>query len=258
MGLREWIGVFWEVMINEVRIIVREPGGLAMLIIMPYLVAGGTAFMASFFTRISGLDFIRQFIGFEVILMSMIMVQTGARFLSEERSGGRLEALMVTPTSMYTILLATSMTMILVNMGAYVIASMPIIYGIFGLMGLIRLIPSLVILFIGLIPLYGIGLILAGVVIKLRDVDSLMNVITSLLSVLSGATYPIYVLPKWVSLIVIAMPMYQLYQTTLSIMINGKVPALIYGLLASIVAYLALGVFTYGRVERNVLKGGIK
>jgi len=121
-----------------------------------------------------------------------------------------------------------------------------------------RLIPTLVIMFIGLMPLYGIGLALAGVVVRLRDVNALMNVVTALLSVLSGATYPIYILPKWVDAVVVALPMYQMYQTALGIVMGSGVTGLIYGLAASTVAYLALGVFTYGRVERDMLKGGVK
>ncbi|WP_291767241.1 ABC transporter permease [Caldivirga sp. UBA161] len=258
MRITDKLSLFWAIMVNEFKIVSREPGGLIILIIMPYLVAGGMAAMASFFTRVNGVDFIRQFIGFEVIMVSVIMVQTGARFLNEERSGGRLEALMATPVSMYMVLFATSMVMVLVNVGAYVVASLPIIYGAFGLSGLIRLIPSMIIIIIGLMPLYGIGLALAGVVIRIRDVDALMNVVTSLITVLSGATYPLYVLPKWINAIVVAMPMYQLYQTTISIIMGNGASALLYGLIASTVAYLMLGVFTYGRIERSVLKSGIR
>ncbi len=258
MRLRDWLSLFWAIMLNELRIIAREPGGLVILLLMPYLVAGGMAFMASFFTRVSGIDFIREFIGFEVVMVSMIMVQTGARFISEERSGGRLEHLIATPVSMYVILFATSIVMVIINISAYLVASLPVIYGVFGVIGLLRLIPTLVIMFIGLMPLYGIGLALAGVVVRLRDVDALMNVVTALLSVLSGATYPIYILPKWVDAVVVALPMYQMYQTALGIVMGSGVTGLIYGLAASTVAYLALGVFTYGRVERDMLKGGVK
>ena len=258
MKITDRLSLLWAIMINEFKIISREPGGLIILIIMPYLVAGGMAVMASFFTRVSGVNFIRQFIGFEILTVSVIMVQTGARFLNEERNGGRLEALMATPVSMYMVLFATSMVMVIVNVGAYVIASLPIIYSAFGLSGLIRLIPSMVVIIIGLMPLYGIGLALAGIVIRIRDVDSLMNVITSLITVLSGATYPLYVLPKWVDLIVMAMPMYQLYQTTISIIMGSGISTLIYSLVASTIAYLMLGVFTYDRIERGILKNGIK
>jgi hypothetical protein len=75
--LRDWLSLFWAIMLNELRIIAREPGGLVILLLMPYLVAGGMAFMASFFTKVSGIDFIREFIGFEVVMVFMIMDQTG-------------------------------------------------------------------------------------------------------------------------------------------------------------------------------------
>ncbi|WP_243669661.1 hypothetical protein [Vulcanisaeta sp. JCM 16161] len=79
------VDVLIAVMINELKIISREPGGLALLIILPYFIAGGMAFIASFFVKVTSGVFIRQFIGFEVLMLSMIMMQTGARFLWEEK-----------------------------------------------------------------------------------------------------------------------------------------------------------------------------
>ncbi len=126
MGKFSELSVLFAVMANELKIISREPGGLALLIILPYFIAGGMAFIASFFVRVTSGVFIRQFIGFEVLMLSMIMMQTGgARFLWEERrGGGRLEFLLASPTSMYVILLGTSLVMIVVNIGAFTIASL--------------------------------------------------------------------------------------------------------------------------------------
>ncbi|WP_243666281.1 hypothetical protein [Vulcanisaeta sp. JCM 16159] len=129
------IGVLLAVMANELKIISREPGGLALLVILPYFIAGSMAFIASFFVKVTSSVFIRQFIGFEVLMLSMIMVQTGSRFLWEERRGGRLEFLLASPTSMYLILLGTSLVMIIVNIGAFTIASLPLFYMEYGLIG---------------------------------------------------------------------------------------------------------------------------
>ncbi|WP_054842472.1 ABC transporter permease [Vulcanisaeta distributa] len=255
------VNALLAVMMNELKIISREPGGLALLIILPYFIAGGMAFIASFFVRVtSGGVFIRQFIGFEVLMLSMIMMQTGgARFLWEERrGGGRLEFLLASPTSMYVILFGTSLVMIVVNIGAFTIASLPLFYAEYGLIGAVRLAVALLLLFIGLLPLYGIGLLIAGLVMRLNDADSVTNVLTPILTILSGATYPIYVLPWWIRELVYALPMYITFYSMYLESIGHESLTLIAYLIAATIIYLLLGMTSYARLEREFKnRGGI-
>ncbi len=244
-------------MINELKIISREPGGLVLLIILPYFIAGGMAFIASFFTKITSNVFIRQFVGFEVLMLSMIMVQTGARFLNEERNGGRLEFLLASPTSMYVILLGTSMVMIIVDIGAFTIASLPLLYLNYGLIGMIRLTIALLLLFIGLLPLYGLGLLMSGIVIKLKDADTIMNIVTPILTILSGATYPIYVLPWWIKDLIYVLPMYITFSSMYMEIMGNTGLSLILNLILSAIIYLLLGVTAYASFEKEIKRGGV-
>ncbi|WP_069806423.1 ABC transporter permease [Vulcanisaeta thermophila] len=245
------------VMTNELKIISREPGGLILLIILPYFIAGGMAFIASFFTRVTGGVFIRQFIGFEVLMLSMIMLMTGSRFLYEERNGGRLEPLMATPTSMYLVLFATSFVMVLVDMGAFTIASVPLVYAEYGLRGLGNMVIGLLLLFLGLMPLYGLGLLLAGLILRFNDADSIMNVVTPILTILSGATYPIYVLPQWIRLLILALPMYPTADLIYSVVSSHGLNSLFLNLVLSVIAYLLIGVVSYGELERTFRRRGL-
>lgn len=248
---------FIAVMANELKIISREPGGLVLLIILPYFIAGGTAFIASFFTKIAGSVFIRQFVGFEVLMLSMIMLMTGSRFLYEEKNGGRLEPLMATPTSMYVVLLATSLVMALVDLGAFAIASIPIIYAEYGLAGLGGMLIGILILFLGLMPLYGLGLLFAGLILKFNDADTIMNIITPIITVLSGATYPIYILPYWIRALVLALPMYPTMESIYSLISGQGLSNLFLNLILSVIIYLLIGVFSYGGFERSFRRSGL-
>ncbi|WP_243675034.1 ABC transporter permease [Vulcanisaeta distributa] len=253
------IGVLLAVMANELKIISREPGGLALLVVLPYFIAGSMAFIASFFVKVTSSVFIRQFIGFEVLMLSMIMVQTGSRFLWEERrGGGRLEFLLASPTSMYLILLGTSLVMIIVNIGAFTIASLPLFYMEYGLIGALRLALALLTLFIGLLPLYGIGLLIAGLVMRLNDADAVNNVITPILTILSGTTYPVYVLPWWIRGLVYALPMYITFYSMYLESIGQASYMLIIYLITATIIYLLFGMTSYAKLEsgfRN--RGGI-
>ncbi|BDR93160.1 ABC transporter permease [Vulcanisaeta souniana] len=251
------LDVLYVVMANELRIISREPGGLVLLVLLPYFIAGGMSFIASFFVRVTSGIFLRQFIGLEVLMLSIIMVQTGARFLWEEKNGGRLESLLATPTSMYVILFGTSMVMIVVNLGAFTIASLPIIYISAGITGIVRLVIALILLFIGLLPLYGIGLLIVGLIMKFNDADTIMNVVTPILTILSGTTYPIYVLPLWIKELIYALPMYMTFYSMYLEMIGHGNVMLITELLLATVIYLILGMTSYARFERDLRSRGV-
>lgn len=248
---------FLAVMVNELKIISREPGGLVLLILLPYFIAGGMAFVASFFTKVTGGVFLRQFIGFEVLMLSMIMLMTGSRFLYEEREGGRLEPLLATPTSMYIILFATSLVMVLVDLGAFTIASIPVVYAEYGIYGLGRMIIGLLLLFLGLMPLYGIGLLFAGLILRLNEADAIMNIITPIITVLSGATYPVYVLPYWIRFLVLILPMYPTTESLYSLVIGRGLPGVFLNLVLSVIAYLLIGVVSYGVFERDFRRRGL-
>jgi ABC-2 type transport system permease protein len=252
------LSVLYAVMVNELRIISREPGGLVLLIIMPYFIAGGMAFIASFFSRVTDLIFIREFLGFEVLILSLIMVQTGARFLAEERNGGRLEYLLMTSTGMYVVLLGTSLTMVIVDIGAFTIASLPVLYLSYGLISMERLILALLLLFIGLMPLYGIGLIIAGLVMRFNDADSVMNIVTPILTILSGTTYPTYVLPLWIKYLVYVLPMYMTFYSMYMEILGKENLALVISMVLAVIIYLLLGVTSYASLERDLRRKGIQ
>ena len=245
------------VMVNELKIISREPGGFAMLVIYPYLVTGGMAFVASFFSKINGLDFLRQFIGFEIIMLSVIMVQAGARFLREERNGGRLEYLLASPTPMHIILLATSLSMSIASIGAFITALIPLMAIYYGALGVVKSIIASILTLLGLIPLFGLGLIMAGVALRLRDIDALMNVVTSVISLLSAATYPAYILPQWLKLIIRVFPMYPLYDTLLGLLLSIPNIGSLTWLLALIATYGLMGLYSYGLLEGQVRRRGV-
>lgn len=245
-------------MVNELRIISREPGGLVLLIIMPYFIAGGMAFIASFFSRVTDLIFIREFLGFEVLILSLIMVQTGARFLAEERNGGRLEYLLMTSTGMYMVLLGTSLTMVIVDIGAFTIASLPVLYLSYGLISMERLVLALLLLFIGLMPLYGIGLIIAGLVMRFNDADSVMNIVTPILTILSGTTYPTYVLPLWIKYLVYVLPMYMTFYSMYMEILGKENLTLVISMVLAVIIYLLLGVTSYASLERDLRRKGIQ
>jgi ABC-2 type transport system permease protein len=121
---------------------------------------------------------------------------------------------------------------------------------------MVKLIIALLTLFIGLLPLYGIGLVVAGIIMRLNDADAVANIVTPILTILSGATYPIYVLPWWIRGLVYILPMYQTFYSMYMEIIGNASLNLVVNLVLSTIAYLSLGVTTYAVLERDFRRRG--
>ncbi len=100
-------------------------------------------------------------------------------------------------------------------------------------------------------------MLIAGLVMKLNDADSVTNVLTPILTILSGTTYPIYVLPWWIKELVYALPMYITFYSMYLESIGHESITLITYLIAATIIYLLLGMTSYARLEREFRRKGV-
>ena len=91
----------------------------------------------------------------------------------------------------------------------------------------------------------GIGLILAAVTVKFRDIMHLYSVFTTALMYLTPVIYPMSILPDWLSPIVKANPVTYILLMFRDVMLNGNFPNILGILIAFIETVLALGVGLY-------------
>lgn len=91
----------------------------------------------------------------------------------------------------------------------------------------------------------GIGLILAAVTVKFRDIMHLYSVFTTALMYLTPVIYPMSILPDWLSPIVKANPVTNILLMFRDVMLNGNFPNILGFLIAFIETVLALGVGLY-------------
>ena len=91
----------------------------------------------------------------------------------------------------------------------------------------------------------GIGLILAAITVKFRDIMHLYSVFTTALMYLTPVIYPMSILPDWLSPIVKANPVTNILLMFRDVMLNGNFPNILGILIAFIETALSLGVGLY-------------
>ena len=91
----------------------------------------------------------------------------------------------------------------------------------------------------------GIGLILAAITVRFRDIMHLYSVFTTALMYLTPVIYPMSILPKWLSPIVRANPVTNILIMFRDVMLNGNLPSISGIIIALIETVLALGIGLY-------------
>lgn len=174
-----------------------------------------------------------------------------------EQETGTLEAVFVTPTSSTVLIAGVSMYSAIRSTGTAIVAFILgcLIFRVNPFQGDILL--ALLFLFIGLIPLYGVAFVFGAVVLKIKESQSVLNLMQWLVSFLMGIFFPVAVLPPFLRLVA------QLFPPTW--MVNGVRSALLgvgfflenwYFDLAILWAFLLFaplfGVWVFNRTEGNL------
>ena len=91
----------------------------------------------------------------------------------------------------------------------------------------------------------GIGLILAAITVKFRDIMHLYSVFTTALMYLTPVIYPMSILPRWLSIVVRANPITNILIMFRDVMLYGRLPSVEGIIIALVETTLALCVGLY-------------
>ena len=101
---------------------------------------------------------------------------------------------------------------------------------------------SVVPLFLLVVLALGIGLILATIAVKYRDVLHLPSVLMAVLMYLTPVIYPMSILPEWLYHLVMINPLTSILIMFRNVVIYGRLPGLVMLLVTAAEAVLCLGV----------------
>ena len=243
--------------VKNLRIAIRYPANFlvwgvlpifwfAQFILMATAIAGpGTS---SHFTDISGFDNYIQFVvigWFVFMYLDNSIWAIGNNFRWEQMSG-TLEPLFSTPVPRISILLGAAISdTIQGTMQAGILLSVCIV--LFGLeYSLVAILPTIIILTLMVIALYGFSFMLAGLILVFKDPSVLTQMISEMTFMVSPINYPVQALPRSVQFVSYLIPTTIGIVTIRDIAINGAVNLLSFSQAIAGLGILAVCFWTFG------------
>ncbi|HLE64861.1 MAG TPA: ABC transporter permease, partial [Candidatus Bathyarchaeia archaeon] len=126
--------------------------------------------------------------------------------LRDEQIKGTLEQNFLAPINRFLLLVGTALSQIVITslMFAGIIVASVLLLEPRGAPGLIL---AFGILMIGLLPLFGLGFVFAGLVVRFKEPYAFTQAMNVLFAVVTGTFYNVTVLPAWVRYVSAAVPM---------------------------------------------------
>lgn len=205
--LRSNLRVLRAIFVKDLRQAVRYPVQIVMLFVVPFLFAllvramgsyAGGGKYASNFAASTGTNnvFVYQVLGGAIWLLSWVIIDRVGSSLREERISGTLEQVYLAPVNRFLILVSKALVQF-VTFGLTFIVVISLSVALFDTGAVGGLPESFLVLCLGLVPLWGLSFLFAGLVVRFKEPYAFINVTNLLFSILIGTFYPITILPSW-------------------------------------------------------------
>ncbi len=202
---------------KQVRHLIRYPGEVVFVFIIPYFMTGlivamgsslGGANAFSNFSAQTGSSlnpFVFLMIGTGVWMISWLILEGIGTLLRDEQIKGTLEQNFLAPINRFLLLVGTALSQIVITTLLFtgVIVATVLLVAPQAALGLIF---AFAILMIGLVPLFGLGFVFAALVIRFKEPYAFTQAMNVLFAVLTGTFYTVAVLPVWVRYVSAAIP----------------------------------------------------
>lgn len=251
---------------KQVRHLIRYPGEMVFLFIIPYFLTGLLVAMG---VSVGGEDAFGNFavqtgsslnpvvflmIGSGVWMISWIILEGIGTSLRDEQIKGTLEQNFLAPINRFLLLVGQALSQIVITsllFGGVIVASVLLLEP----RGALGLILAFGILMIGLIPLFGLGFVFAALVIRFKEPYAFTQAANVLFAVLTGTFYNVTLLPVWAQYVSTAIPQTIVIQNMRLAVesVQGLIGAYgtIFILLAMAVIYPFLGYSMFKQFERR-------
>lgn len=254
IALKDW-RVFWRYPLNAFSMVIQP-----LIWITPVYFMGkafSTGGEALGFAAYSGTSDYMSFILIGTVLSNFILtVFWGMGYaLKNDMDSGVLESNWLMPISRLLILVGRTLTNLLTTAITSIIMLI-IAWALFGFKPTGNTLAAILTALPMLIGLYGFGFAFAGVVLLMREANTLVDVSSFLVQGLSGTNFPIEALPAWLIPVSLILPLTYGLDAVRGWMLNTQtilpIPVEIGLLIACMFLLLWLGAWIFYRVERRV------
>lgn len=141
-----------------------------------------------------------------IAMSSVGIVDAVANFTIYHRWLGTLPYLVITPTRTYKVLLFSSIPDSVTSIALSIVSITHAVMYFEGVLGIVKIIMVLLIVYLGMLPLLGISIIIASLTLGIRGEENVASSLTPFILLVSGVFYPIEVLPVVMQYISNVMP----------------------------------------------------
>lgn len=256
---------------KEAKLITRYIGSLFMVIAMPFMMSGlfvgigyavAGASAASNFASNTGVHnpLLYLTLGGVLMISSMIIVENTSSVIREEQLIGTFELHYLTPNNTVLIWLLHAFAQSILMLVVFAVDMTVVISLQSSLLKPLDWIVASVVILLGLLPLAGIGLVVAALTVRFKEVWAVSSTLNAFIAMLSGFYYPIEVFPAVVQSISHFLPTSHATEILRSI-VQGNVSTLTIQEKILVMAflgitYLSLGRIFYGRWENEARRKG--
>jgi ABC-2 type transport system permease protein len=211
------LDIVWTVFKARIRIISRYKGALFLEAFLPIVFAAlpiliGTAFAgdqaeANFLARTGTTNFrLFMLLGAATFLVVTLMLWLIGFWLRREMETGTLESLYLTPAKKIFVLTGVTTYAFVRSLMAFAIALFlgAWIFGVNPFRGDVLL--AFAFLLVGFLPLWGIGFLFGAIIMRIKEANSLINLMQWVVAFLMGIYFPVTVFPPLLRTIVSAFP----------------------------------------------------
>lgn len=259
--LQALAAIFWK----GIKHYTRYPGNFVLYLVIPFLftllifgmgqfVGGGDA-TTNFAARTGTTNIvIYELLGSAVWMTSWVVVEDVGVALRDEQMKGTLEQNFLAPVNRVILLVGMSLTDIVITTGIFSIV-VGLSLAILLPSAFLSLFQAFLMLLVGLIPLFGIGFLFAGIVIRFKEPYIFTQIVNLVFATLTGTYYPVTFLPHWVQFLSGTLPQTYVIDNMRRIVLGNQTLVNLYGsvfiLLGLALAYPTLGYLVFKQFEKK-------
>jgi len=207
------------VLIARLKIISRYKGSIFLEALLPIIfaalpillgvaIAGGPANAGQNFLETTGTAnyALYMLVGSSVFMVVSIVLWLIGYWVRREQETGTLESLYLAPAKRITVLAGVTTYAMIRGIGAFFIALIlgSLVFGVNPLQG--NLLIAFGFLAVGLVPLWGIAFLFGAFVMKVKEANSVIQLMQWAVAFLMGVYFPITVFPAVVRALAVAFP----------------------------------------------------
>lgn len=217
MSRRSSLGITKTVLIARFRIILRYKGAIFFDMMLPVILAAlpiliGVAIAgpaaAQNFQNTTGTENYKLYmlIGANTFIVVTLMLWLVGYWIRREMETGTLESVYASPARRVEVLSGVTLYALIRSLMAFAFAMVvgSLIFGIDILQG--DLVLALAFVAIGIIPLWGISFAFGALILKVKEADSLIQVMQWVVAFFMGIFFPITIFPPFLRYVALSFP----------------------------------------------------